>query len=98
LFRLVEAILARAKGAAFYGSVARTLHDGVASRDPTFPAVAVETLADALAWCWPRSEPGDCIVLSPGFSSHDQFRNFRHRGEEFARLVGELAQQHQDEG
>ena len=50
-------------------------------------SIAVPTLDEALDWCWRNSEPGDAIILSPGCSSHDQFRNFRERGERFAELV-----------
>jgi UDP-N-acetylmuramoylalanine--D-glutamate ligase len=54
-------------------------------------AIAVSTLDEALEWCWNMSRPGDAVVLSPGCSSHDQFRNFRERGERFAELVSRLA-------
>ena len=55
---------------------------------PPFPCAAVETLEEALQWCWPRSRPGEAIVLSPACASTDQFRNFRQRGERFVELVG----------
>ena len=48
-------------------------------------------MAEALRWCWDHSQPEDRIVLSPACSSHDQFCNFRQRGEEFAALVSALA-------
>ena len=54
---------------------------------PNSPRVAVETMQEALEWCWRRSRPGDAIVLSPACASTDQFRNFRHRGRRFAELV-----------
>jgi len=36
------------------------------------------------------AEPGDVIVLSPGCASFDMFKNFKDRGEQFKRIVGEL--------
>ncbi len=36
------------------------------------------------------TESGDIVLLSPGCPSFDMFNNFTQRGEEFARIVGEL--------
>jgi len=88
--RLIEAIVGRARGAAFYGAVRHALCRGAIACDARFSCTAVETMAEALAWCWRRSAPGDAIVLSPGCSSHDQFQNYRRRGERFDELVGAL--------
>jgi UDP-N-acetylmuramoylalanine--D-glutamate ligase len=88
---LVRQITRRAAGAALFGKVRELLCEGLAEEDPHFPCAAVETMAEALAWCWDRSRPGDAILLSPACSSHDQFQNFRQRGEQFAQRVQRYA-------
>jgi len=87
---LAAAVVEKARGAAFFGSVRQMLQGWVTARDPQFPCTTVETMAEALDWCWTRSRPGETIVLSPGAASGDQFRNFRQRGERFDELVRDL--------
>jgi len=91
---LAAAIIRSASGAAFYGATSRLLQEEVAKAAPGFPAVAVQTMAQALDWCWRRSRPGDRVLLSPACASHDQFLNFRSRSAEFRRLVEALEGQH----
>ena len=88
---LAAEIVRRASGAALFGSVRDELFDRIRNGVPQFPAVAAETMDEALAWCWPRSRPAEAIVLSPACASTDQFRNFRRRGEHFVELVRRLA-------
>jgi len=45
--------------------------------------------AVALAAEWARE--GDCVLLSPGYSSHDQFVHFAARGQAFRDAVAGLA-------
>ncbi|MCX7426114.1 MAG: UDP-N-acetylmuramoyl-L-alanine--D-glutamate ligase [Planctomycetia bacterium] len=87
---LASAVVAGARGAAFFGATAAALHDLVKIAASDYPCARVSTMSEALAWCWSRSGPGDCIVLSPGCASHDQFQNFRHRGAVFCELVARL--------
>lgn len=88
---LLAAIACRAAGVAFYGAVAPRLAAQLAShlaaRAPAFRLHATATLAEALAWCWAQSAPGDAILLSPACASHDQFTNYQHRGQHFAELA-----------
>ena len=88
---LAAKIVARARGGAFFGSARSEMLAQIAAHAPSFPGAAVETLEEALAWCWSRSGPGEAILLSPACASTDQFLNFRRRGERFVALVGELA-------
>ena len=84
-----SAIVRKAKGAAFYGAAREVLLAAV--DDDELPHTTTETLAEALDWCWHRSQPGDNIVLSPACASYDQFVDFADRGETFVRYVRRLA-------
>ncbi len=88
---MVEATGRLTVGAALYGEIGPKLYKRLKASHVGSAAIAVPTLAAALRWCWEQSKPGNAIVLSPGCSSHDQFRNFRERGERFSELVSGLA-------
>ncbi len=49
------------------------------------------SLAEALAAAAAAAEPGDVVLLSPGAASFDRYRDFAERGEDFRRLVRNLA-------
>jgi UDP-N-acetylmuramoylalanine--D-glutamate ligase len=44
-------------------------------------------LGAAITFCQNRSRPGDVVLLSPGGTSLDEFRNFEERGDFFRTLV-----------
>ncbi|MBN1249263.1 MAG: UDP-N-acetylmuramoyl-L-alanine--D-glutamate ligase [Anaerolineae bacterium] len=52
--------------------------------------VMADTLRDAVAAAAERTEPGDVVLLSPGGTSFDAFRDFEERGRKFREWVGEL--------
>jgi UDP-N-acetylmuramoylalanine--D-glutamate ligase len=88
---LAAAVVQHARGAAFYGAAGDLLRDQATRRSPRFPCARLENLPDAVRWCYRRSDHGEAIVLSPGCASTDQFINYVHRGETFARIVKQLA-------
>ena len=49
-----------------------------------------DTLEDAVRDAAAISRPGGNVLLSPGFSSFDMFRNYEDRGDRFERAVAEL--------
>lgn len=87
----MAARLAReAQGVACYGAVREKLAALITRQPRGCGVVSCATLEDALAWCWPRAQAGDAIVLSPACASYDQFRDYRDRGEKFAALARAL--------
>jgi UDP-N-acetylmuramoylalanine--D-glutamate ligase len=48
------------------------------------------TLAEAVRRAAEIAQPGDNVLLSPGFASFDMFRGYADRGEQFEKLVREL--------
>jgi UDP-N-acetylmuramoylalanine--D-glutamate ligase len=54
---------------------------------PHFNVKCVETLPLAVQEAVADAQRGDAVLLSPGCSSFDMFRDYAHRGEEFQRCV-----------
>jgi UDP-N-acetylmuramoylalanine--D-glutamate ligase len=50
----------------------------------------VGTFEEAVLLAYQKSRSGDIILLSPGCSSFDMFRNFEERGDYFKKLVTQL--------
>ncbi|HVU90521.1 MAG TPA: UDP-N-acetylmuramoyl-L-alanine--D-glutamate ligase [Pirellulales bacterium] len=88
---LTKATCEHARGAAFYGAIGPRLHAELAVQMPGERVSLHETLDAAFDWCFRQSRTGDCILLSPGCASYDQFADYRARGARFRSLVGALA-------
>jgi UDP-N-acetylmuramoylalanine--D-glutamate ligase len=88
-----------------YAPLAEALEDGdrayligeaapeiaVALHDAGVPYAQSGDLAAAIREASLRATPGEIVVLSPACASFDQFDDFEARGDEFRRLVRELA-------
>jgi len=86
---LVAAVAARAREVLLIGRDAARIAAALAPS-----GVAVErcaTLEDAVLRAAALATPGDAVLLSPACASFDMFRDYRERGDVFARSVRALA-------
>lgn len=80
----------------FLGKVKKIIAFGqarekIAKEAGTFCQVdVVEDLEHAVQTASRSAQHGECVLLSPGCSSYDMFRDYAHRGEEFQRCVRQL--------
>ena len=61
-----------------------------AMRAPADLVSRVETLQEAVHCAAGLAQPGDVVLLSPGGTSYDAYRDFAERGERFRQLVSQL--------
>jgi UDP-N-acetylmuramoylalanine--D-glutamate ligase len=52
--------------------------------------ISVDSLSEAVGVAARRAQPGDVVLLSPGGTSYDGYRDFAERGEHFRNLVSKL--------
>jgi UDP-N-acetylmuramoylalanine--D-glutamate ligase len=87
---LADEVVARARHAILNGASAPEIEAALAERGFTQRTV-VATLADAVRVAEAMAQPGDVVLLAPGYKSFDQFRDFEHRGDAFAELVAGMS-------
>jgi UDP-N-acetylmuramoylalanine--D-glutamate ligase len=84
---LAAAMAGRVRAAVLLGEAADTLERALAGRVPT---VRVDSMPAAVTAAAGLAAVGDCVLLSPACASQDMFRDYRERGEIFARAAREL--------
>ncbi|HYM14071.1 MAG TPA: UDP-N-acetylmuramoyl-L-alanine--D-glutamate ligase [Dehalococcoidia bacterium] len=94
---LAQDALRRCHGIVFFGADGALLEAAVeanaafAAPEDRPTTVRVVTLAEAVRDAREMAEPGDVVLLSPACTSFDAYANFEERGEEFRRIVHEIA-------
>ena len=81
-------IATRARHLFLIGETAPALAEALASTPAAFTHCA--SLAEAVERAAALARPGEHVLLSPGFASFDQFRNYEDRGNQFEQLVAAL--------
>jgi len=89
LAAFVQRIAPRVKHACLIGETAAEL--AACCRAGQVAHTVCASLADAVKCAANLAGRGEAVVLSPGFASFDQFRNYEDRGDQFEQLVHELA-------
>ena len=88
LATFVRRIARQIKHAFLIGETSATLAGHC--REAQVPATLCAGLAEAVRSAFALGQPGDHVVLSPGFASFDQFSGYDDRGRQFETLVGNL--------
>ena len=70
-----------------YGTAKDMIHKELST---IFTVSKIELLKDAVKLSFQKAEKGEIVLLSPGCTSFDQFKNFEDRGNKFAQWVREL--------
>jgi UDP-N-acetylmuramoylalanine--D-glutamate ligase len=91
---LAELIHARVEHLILFGEAAGMIADAVGEVKPDRLPYSIDTCAvleQAVKLAAGVIEPGDIVLLSPGGTSFDEFRDFEERGEAFKRWVFNLS-------
>ena len=84
-------IARRVKHVVLLGEMSELVAQAIRAADPGYTAVSRATSMDqAVGQAAEVARGGDVVLLSPGGTSYDMYRDFEERGRDFARAVAEL--------
>lgn len=89
---LVQRTAARMRGVVLLGVDRDRIREALARHAPDVPVVEVSrtdtgAMDDVVSAAAGMARPGDTVLLAPGCASWDMFRDYGHRGDEFAASV-----------
>jgi UDP-N-acetylmuramoylalanine--D-glutamate ligase len=76
-----------------FGDAAEKIHGYIKDmkfQNQNFTLDTCNHLQEAVSTAFKISEPGDVVLLSPGGTSYDEFKDFEERGEKFSLWVQQL--------
>jgi UDP-N-acetylmuramoylalanine--D-glutamate ligase len=86
---LAAEVSGRARFAVLNGATGRELDDALGALQYRTRTL-VPTLADAVRVAHDVAQPGDVVLLAPGYTSFDQFESYEQRGSVFAEMAREV--------
>jgi UDP-N-acetylmuramoylalanine--D-glutamate ligase len=87
---VVQVMAQHCRHVVLFGEMAGMVNAEIERQQTTFGATGVTvttTLEDAVAVAAAKAKPGDVVLLSPGGTSYDAFKDFAERGGRFVQLV-----------
>jgi UDP-N-acetylmuramoylalanine--D-glutamate ligase len=84
---LADALARKGRAAVLLGEAADAIARSIGERIPVHRARSME---EAVRVGASLARPGDAVLLSPACSSFDMFRDYKHRGDQFASAVRSL--------
>lgn len=88
---LAGEIVKRCKYLLVLGVTAPQITQAVQEVQKDFPVIPITDLKQAVTQAAALAQEGDVVLLSPACASYDMFANFQERGDQFKRLVKQLA-------
>ena len=86
-----ELIARRAHHVVLLGEMSDLVQEAITSVNPSFTTITrARTMDEAVSQAAQVAEAGDVVLLSPGGTSYDMYRDFEERGRDFRRAVEAL--------
>ena len=86
-------IARRVKHVVLLGEMSDLIAQALYTADPSYTAISrADSMDEAVALAAQVANSGDVVLLSPGGTSYDMYKDFEERGRDFGRAVRELRQ------
>jgi len=84
---LVQSLARKGRALVVLGEAADAIAAAVGAGATQLPVKRAASMEEAVRTAADLARPGDAVLLSPACSSFDMFRDYKHRGDEFVRVV-----------